>query len=224
MPLQDSRATALAFLSLFPALAHAGASLYIDDAAITPAGHCQLESWARAYSPGRELTVAPACNVAGTEFGLGLSHYTQPVASNLWSVGIKHLFRDFDAQPWGMGVSLAASRDDLPERTTSWSANVPVSIALDADHHAVLHANIGWSKSNGRSGAVTGGAGLEFAVSDSWTLLGELYGDHHGTALGQFGLRSALSENASLDMLIGHQDDMDSSPWLTLGLNITFPR
>lgn len=224
MRLRDMRAIALAFLFMPPALAHAGTSLFIDDAAVTPAGHCQVESWARAYSPGREFTVVPACNIAGTEFGVGLSHYSQPVSSNTWSVGIKHLFRDIDTQSWGMAVSLGASRDDMPERTTNWSVNVPISIALDANHDALLHANVGLSKNHGQHAAVTGGVGLELAVAESWNLLGELYGDHHHTVLGQLGLRRALSEHTSLDMLIGHQDEKRSSPWVTLGLNITFPR
>lgn len=49
MPLQLSRTTSVALLSitLLPLSAfqaRAGASLLVDDAAATPAGHCQVES------------------------------------------------------------------------------------------------------------------------------------------------------------------------------------
>lgn len=203
--------------------AHAGASLLIDDAAITPAGHCQMESWVRSYSPGHELTAVPACNVAGTEFGLGISHYTRPVSSNIWSIGIKHLFREFDAEHWGVGLSVGATQDDLPTRSTSWSANMPVSLTLDAESRVVLHANLGWAKSHSAPETATGGIGLDIPMTHAWTVIAEIYGDHHGTA-GQLGLRRIVTERMSLDMLIGHQESLSSSPWLTLGLNISLPR
>jgi hypothetical protein len=51
----------IAAFSLIPVCAaRAGASLYVDDAGIVPAGHCQLESWLRASAPGRELSLVPA--------------------------------------------------------------------------------------------------------------------------------------------------------------------
>lgn len=228
MPLLRTRSISMApllilLLPLCVLEARAGASLFVDDAAITPHGHCQVESWARAYSPGHELTAVPACNFADTEFGLGYSHYNRP-DSRLWNLGVKRLFRDFGTQPWGAGVSLGATWDGDGHRTTGWTANVPVSVALDPDRNVVLHANVGWNKPRTLRGAITGGIGMEFVVAEAWTLLAELYGDHRGTAIGQFGLRRALSEAASFDLLLGHQDGLENGPWLALGFNVAFSR
>lgn len=51
---------AIAFvLTTLAAEARAGGSLFVDDATVTPSGRCQVETWARAYTPGQELTAVP---------------------------------------------------------------------------------------------------------------------------------------------------------------------
>ncbi len=60
-------------LSLLAGDSRAGGSLFVDDATLTPSGRCQVETWARAYTPGQELTAVPACTLAGTELSLGIS-------------------------------------------------------------------------------------------------------------------------------------------------------
>ncbi|WP_305805803.1 hypothetical protein [Stenotrophomonas sp. YIM B06876] len=229
MSLQHStrRSSALLGAGLFSLgvfQAHAGASLLVDDASITAHGHCQVESWIRAHSPGQELTSVPACNAAGIEFGLGYSHYTQAGTGNLWSLAAKHLFRDFDTQPWGLGLSVNAGWDGNAGRWTNGSVNLPLSIALDPDRKAVLHLNIGWSKPEAQPAALTGGIGSEWVLGPSWTLLAEMYAVHRGPTLAQLGLRHALSNATSLDVLAGHQRGQQGGSWLTLGLNFDFPR
>jgi hypothetical protein len=177
----------------------------------------------RIYSPGQEFTTVPACNLAGTEFGLGFSHFTHPRATGLWNPSVKHVFRDFDTHSWGIGLSAGAVWGSRADRWANWSANVPVSIALDPDRDVVLHANLGWIKPEGRAGGVTGGIGMEVVLGTSWTLLAEAYDDHRGTAIGQFGFRRAIGDATSLDLLLG-QDGLGNGPWLTLGFNTTFSR
>lgn len=228
MSFKFSCATSVALLSaaLLPLCAfkaHAGASLLVDDATFTPSGHCQVESWARAYSPGQEYTAVPACNFANTEFGLGHSHYTHPQSARLWAVGVKRLIRDFDTQPWGIGVSAGTTWDSDADRWTDWSVNIPASFALDADRNVVLHANLGWTDTTGDHGGVTGGLGMEVALHTSWTLLAEVHHDRRSTNTRQLGVRRALGENASLDLLVG-KDGIQNDPWLTLGFNISFSR
>lgn len=204
--------------------AHAGASLYVDDAAVTPPGQCQVESWARAYFPSQELTMVPACGMAGTEFSLGFSRFSAPGATRLWSPGLKHVFRDAGVEQWGVGISLGASWDARRGRWVAGALNVPASIAFDEDEHLVLHVNLGWGKGEGKTGTVTGGVGAELALDASWHLLAELYGDPHGTAAGEVGLRRAFGEGVSVDLLIGHEAGLGTGPWLTLGLNVAFAR
>ena len=204
--------------------AHAGASLYVDDAAVTPPGQCQVESWVRAYFPSRELTLVPACSVAGNEFSLGFSQLSAPDPTRLWSPGLKHVFRDAGVRQWGVGFSLGASWDARRGRWVAGALSLPASIAFDDDERFVLHANLGWGKAEGKVGTVTGGVGAEFALDEAWRLLAEVYGDPHGTAAGQFGLRRSFGEDVSVDLLVGHEAGLGTGPWLTLGFNLAFAR
>jgi hypothetical protein len=67
-----------ACLWIFGGRALAGGSLLVDDAAVTPAGHCQLEAWARTYSPGQILATVSACTYAGKEYSVGVSEFLDP--------------------------------------------------------------------------------------------------------------------------------------------------
>lgn len=201
----------------------ASASLFVDDATITPTGQCQVESWTRAYFPVQEFTAVPACNFANSEFGLGVSHFTHPKAARYWSVGAKRVFRYVGPQSWGIGVSTGAAWDSSTDRWANWSLNVPVSVALGPNGDLLVHANVGWIKHNGQQGGLTGGVGLEVAMGDAWTGLAEAHDDRKGTTTTQLGVRRALGDAASLDLLVG-QDGLDSGPWLTVGFNISFSR
>jgi hypothetical protein len=213
----------ISLLALRTSDAQAGASLLVDDATMTPAGRCQVESWARAYAPGHEVTAVPACNIADTEFGLGISQFGGPSHGPIVALGAKRLFRDFDEQDWGIGASLGVTWDGTRDHLDGWNINIPASFALDAQRHVVLHANLGWNKLRDLGGALTGGLGLELALADPWTFLGEAYADNRGEFTAQLGMRRALGKNASLDLLLGRQDGVTPSHWFTLGFNILLP-
>lgn len=207
-----------AFAAATPSLARAGASLYVDDAAVTPRGHCQVESWIRGYAPGNEFSSTPACNIRGTEFGVGVNAYAHAARGSIVNLGVKRAFHDFDTQRWGIAASIGASWDSGRSRFDGWNANIPASIALDGERHTVVHANLGWSKPRHARGCVTRGIGIEQRLDARWTLLGEAYADH--ATITQIGLRRAIGDNASLDLLSGHQNGATPSSWLTLGFNI----
>lgn len=224
MLLKHTFALIVATLPAYALSAHAGASLFVDDAAATPAGRCQVEAWARGYTPGQEFTVVPACTWAGIEFGLGISQYTRPSHGPIADFGLKWLFRDFDEHAWGVGASLGATWNGDHDRVDGWTLNVPASINVTADRRTVMHMNLGWSAVRGAPDAVTGGVGMEHALSDAWWLLTEVYGDRRGDRGGQLGLRRSVGPSASLDVLVGHQRGMARGPWLTVGLNVLLPQ
>ena len=52
--------------------AHAARPFVTDDARLTTAGSCQLESWMRVYRQSEEIWALPACNPSGNlEFTVG---------------------------------------------------------------------------------------------------------------------------------------------------------
>lgn len=217
------RATFLvALLSTYALQAHAGASLFVDDATLTPAGRCQVESWARTYTPGQELTAVPACTVDGTEWSLGVSQLHNASSSTLLGPGIKRVFRDFDTHDWGVGLSVGTAWNVTREHLDGWNINVPMTFALDSQRHVVMNTNVGWAQSPGKHGAVTGGIGFEVAVADHWAMLAEAYRDTH--VAGEAGIRRYLSEDASFDVLVGTDHGPQRSGWITVGLNIVLPK
>ena len=59
---------------LFSIDANAARPMVTDDARLTKAGSCQVESWAKAYSGGNEFWALPACNPYGNfEMTLGVT-------------------------------------------------------------------------------------------------------------------------------------------------------
>ena len=203
-------------LSLLAEDSRAGGSLFVDDATLTPSGRCQVETWARAYTPGQELTAVPACTLAGTEVSLGISDgisdFFNPSRGPLVVLGLKRLLHDFDTAPWGLGISLGVIWSADTNRLESWNLNLPYSLALDSERGAVLHANLGWNDPHGSNGAIIGGLGVEIALAQDWVLLGEALGDTAGDFIAQFGVRRSLSRDSSLDLLVGTQDSIDETP------------
>ena len=201
--------------------AHAGASLLVDDAAVTPAGRCQVESWVRGYSHGRELTAVPACNYAGTEFSLGVSDFFKPGTGPLLNLGAKHLWRDFDEETFGIGASMGATWSAASGRVEIESFNIPASFAFDAQRNLVLHANLGWIDTRDTSHGLTGGVGLERVVTTTSVLLVEFYAQPDRVNIGQLGVRHTVNESINIDLLVGHQNHVaNGSMFVTLGFNI----
>jgi hypothetical protein len=219
------RATCASLMSTCLALAtgsaHAGASLLVDDAAVTPAGRCQVETWARAYSHGQELTAVPACNYAGTEFSLAVSDFFKPGTGPLLNLGAKHLWRDFGQASFGIGTSVGATWNADNERVEILSFSIPASIALDTQRNLVLHANLGWLDTRGIGQGLNGGVGIERVVTAASVLLAEFYVQYDQVRIGQLGLRHAVNDSTNIDVLVGHQDHVaNGSTFVTLGFNI----
>lgn len=204
--------------------AHAGASLYVDDASIVPAGQCQLESWLRAAAPGRELSLVPACHVAGTEFGLGLSDYARPSQTHTAAFGAKRVVHEAASQRWALAASLGANWNASRGEFEGWNFNLPLSVTGDAAGRGHWHFNLGWNAPKHGRDALTAGIGAEFALRSRWTALAEIFADQHGSRVAQLGVRREFDASHSIDLLVGHQNDGARSPWLTLGFNVLLPR
>lgn len=203
--------------------ARAGASLFVDDAATVAPGHCQLESWLRASAPGRELTLVPACDTAGTELGLGLSDYAQPHAPRIAAFGAKRVLHAAASQRWAVAAAIGANWNPRHGAFDGWNLNLPLSLA-DATQRSHWHFNLGWNAPRHQPDAVTAGIGLERSVHADWLVLAEVFADHRNGRGAQLGLRRGFGAGHSVDVLIGDRNDDGRSPWLTLGFNFLLPR
>ncbi|WWW35398.1 hypothetical protein V8017_21980 [Stenotrophomonas rhizophila] len=99
--------------TVLPFDTRAAASLLVDDASITDAHHCQLESWVRHTRDGQEWTAVPACTVAETEWSLGLTRLPGQPATQ-WSVGAKRVLVERQQRRWGPAASAGTGRHHAP--------------------------------------------------------------------------------------------------------------
>ena len=114
----------LVAVAMLPFDTRAAASLMVDDASITDAGRCQLESWARHTDAGAEWTAVPACTFADTEWSLGVSHQ-HAASSTQWALGAKRVLRDIDQRRWGLALSAGIGSDWRHLRGDDWGINAP---------------------------------------------------------------------------------------------------
>lgn len=204
--------------TMLPFDTHAAASLLVDDAGITDAHHCQLESWVRHTRDGQEWTAVPACTVADTEWSLGLTRLPGQPATQ-WAVGAKRVLVERQQRRWGLAASAGLGGTTHRPRGDDWTLTVPLTVALDAQDRVQLHLNLGWAHHAHVQGR-TSGVGLEVALHRHWSLLAESARDADRQLSSQIGLRRVLWPGASVDLLAGQVHHQRNTQWLTLGFNL----
>ncbi|MDO1530014.1 hypothetical protein QMK61_14330 [Fulvimonas sp. R45] len=207
-------AALLAALGLVTCVAHAGASLLVDDAGTTADGHCQLESWLRARPGALEATAMPACAWAGLEYSAGASAYPAGPGGPALYAGVKHTLVEMGERAPGLAVALGGDWRRRDGGFDAATANLSTSLPLGP--RLTLQANLGWRAPHAARGRPTGGVGMEYRPDARWSWLAEAYAEGGGYRAVQGGLRLHLPDAVSVDVLAGRDRD---GRWLTLGFN-----
>lgn len=203
-----------------------------DDARLTTAGSCQLESWVRLYQDSREVWALPACNPTGNlEITLGggqAKDFESAAHTADYVFQFKTLFKPLTPNGWGIG--LAAGRVLHPERRAGPNqlgntyAYLPISVGVNNDQ-VIVHTNLGWLKDAASSkGFMTWGTGAEIQTGlPRLHVIAETFGDDQNRPYWQSGLRWALIPNlVQLDATFGQQaGGSSSSQWMSFGLRWT---
>lgn len=201
-----------------------------DDARLTTAESCQLETWVRTYKDSHEAWALPACNPTGNlEFtmGGGRAWNDGQRATSDFVFQLKTLFRPLSTNGWGWGLGVGTVRHPEispgPNLLGNTYAYLPASFSFQ-DDRVVVHANIGWLKEHttDRNNA-TWGLGAEFQATQRVMLIAETFGDHRHNPYWQTGGRLAIVPNrVQVDLTVGQQvDKPSSSRWISLGLRFT---
>lgn len=217
-------------LAGWPLQAMSARPFVTDDARLTTAGSCQLESWGRAYKDSTELWALPACNPTGNlEFtvGGGRAHQDGERGTSDFVFQLKTLFRPLDTNGWGWGLGVGTVRHPQinpgPNQLGNAYAYVPMSFSFQ-DDRVVVHANVGWlrERATQRNNA-TWGLGAEVQVAQRVTLIAESYGDHRQNPYWQIGGRLSVVPNVvQVDLTMGQQVAGPSGGrWVSLGLRLT---
>lgn len=201
-----------------------------DDARLTSAESCQLESWVRTYPTSTEVWVLPACNLTGNfevtlGTGLSMSHDTNDTAD--YVLQAKTLFKPLEKNGWGIGFAIGKVYH--PEITPSANqlgntyAYVPFSASFN-DDKVIMHVNMGVLHDRAsKKDRMTWGIGGEFKASPRILGILEMFGDHQSSPFVQAGLRYSIIPNLlQVDATLGKQlNSVNDNQWISLGIRIT---
>jgi hypothetical protein len=224
------RSLFLLVLSAVVAPALAARPFITDDARLTTARSCQLESWVRSYPKHREFWALPACNPTGNlEITLGGGWFRDEGApsSHDQLFQLKTLFREFATNGWGWGLAIGKlshpAETPGPNQLGNSYAYLPYSASF-LDDKAQLHANVGWLRdsASGRD-ATTWGIGCEYWLNDRVSVLAESYGDSRDRPYWQAGFRTFIvPSRVQVDATIGRQSSgTREGQWFSLGIRLT---
>ena len=226
MRLKNLACTAL----IIPTCAFAARPFVTDDARLTTAGSCQLESWMRIYPDSKELWALPACNPTGNlEFtvGGGRARHEDAPATSDYVFQAKTLFRPLETNDWGIGFAVGTIRhpeiNPGPNMLGNTYAYIPLSVSLN-DDKVILHANLGWlkDKASGQNN-LSWGVGSEFKLHAKLLGIAETFGDNRSMSYGQVGVRYSVRPDLfQVDATIGQQlSGPGKNHWVSFGIRYT---
>jgi len=176
--------------------AYAARPMVTDDARLTDAQACQVESWVRFNRSSTEFWALPACNptgnleitVGGAFSDIGSLHKADDVFQ------LKTLLKPLETNGWGVGFTAGFARHIgagiSDEANRQRYINVPISRSL-ADDRVVVHLNVGAADPTGPRGRRgTWGFGSEIDLDGGNNLLiVETFHPDVGAPFYQLGLR-----------------------------------
>ena len=228
MPMRLKNLACTALIS--PTCAFAARPFVTDDARLTTAGSCQLESWMRIYPDSKELWALPACNPTGNlEFtvGGGRARHDDAPATSDYVFQAKTLFRPLETNDWGIGFAVGTIRhpeiNPGPNMLGNTYAYIPLSVSLN-DDKVILHANLGWlkDKASGQNN-LSWGVGGEFKLHARLLGIAETFGDNRSMSYGQVGVRYSVRPDLfQVDATIGQQlSGPGKNHWVSFGIRYT---
>ena len=208
----------LAAIAAWPATTHAGAGAYlVDDASITPAGQCQVQSWAQLVSGGQKaLNSLPACSTGPVEWSLGVAAQNHPY-QHQESPAVKWMARDPAKQ--ALGVAFNAGVTWSNGHVLSRNGYVALTWTPDAVRRWAINADAGAIWSPQRRWDALLGLGLRYKLTDRLGVVVEHIHAWNGLSIAQAGVRWTFRNSDSVDVIVGRSNDRTHDRWLTLGLN-----
>lgn len=211
--------------------AHAARPLVTDDARLTNAHSCQLESWMRSYQGGQELWALPACNLGENfEITLGGGTYRNRddhYQTEDWVGQFKTLFKPLEPNGWGVGFAVGrVMHPDIqpgPNQLGNTYFYVPASFSW-YDDAMIVHVNAGMLRDRQQArNKLNMGLGAEFQLGGPFKGVAEVFGDHTQSPFYQVGLRYSLVPDVfQVDGTLGQQVDGNrQTQWLSIGLRWT---
>lgn len=200
-------------------IARAGAGAYlVDDASITPARHCQVQSWAQWVSGGQKtLNTLPACSTGPVEWSLGLEAQNRPYEYQQ-SPAVKWMIRDPDHHQLGIAVNVGMTW--ASGRLQSRNTYMATTWTPDSARRWAINADLGMIYTRGNQWHALTGIGIKYKLREHLAFILEHIQPWNGESISQAGLRWVFHGSDSLDLIVGRSNAHSYNHWLTLGLNI----
>lgn len=218
----------LSFFS-FAFSAYAARPMLTDDARITDAKSCQLETWVKDNKNSTEYWALPACNLTDNlevTIGGAKSNDNEGTKTTDAVYQIKTLFKKLETNSWGYGLTLGNVRH--PQINTESNvigdlyAYIPTSTSF-LDDKFILHTNFGavHSKEEKRTN-LTWGIGTETKITDRSYLIAEAFGQSKGNPFYQVGVRYWVVPNhVQIDTTYGDRlNNTSDERWFSVGLRL----
>lgn len=223
------RLSLLAWLAALASAAQAARPMITDDARLTDAGACQVESWAHVHRSEREFWVLPACNPFGNlelTAGGALAYADGQRQGSGRVVQLKTLLQPLSSNGYGIGLAAGYAAPPGAAHAAAPYVYVPLSVSL-ADDRLVVHANLGHTRQREQPRKhLTWGLGGEWQATPRLFAIAESYGQERGSPFFQAGLRYWLvPERVQIDTTWGSRlGHVHEQRWLSLGLRLISPR
>lgn len=212
------------FLGLHAGTARAARPMVTDDARVVDPKACQVETWVRRNQGSTEFWAIPACNFTGNlELSMGGAR-TRPDGGGAGTtdqlVQGKTVFRPMASNGWGWGLVLGTYGH--PGVGREWYGYLPASVSF-ADDAVVLHTNLGWQRDpETRRDNATWGLGSETRLGGGSWLVAETFGQQHGKAIFQVGVRHwIVPDHVQVDITYGNRwSGGTDARWISVGLRL----
>jgi len=219
----------LYFVLLLPvSAAFAARPMITDDARLTDAKACQVESWIKFNRDSTEKWALPACNPGGNlelSLGGGVGEDSQGVKTHDVMIQAKTLLKPLETNGYGVGLALGNVRHPAISTGSDLYAYVPVSFSFKDDVF-VLHTNLGVlrSRDEGKN-HLTWGVGSETQATPNLAFIAETFGQETGRGLYQLGLRYWVAPNrVQVDTTFGNRfGSSGDERWFSIGLRLISP-
>jgi hypothetical protein len=224
-------ATAVCLSFASPAV-YAARPMITDDARITDAKSCQLETWVQDGRNSTEYWAQPACNFTGNiELTLGAARTRADGKTRTTDVLFqgKTLFKTLEPNGWSWGLVVGNARHPNIHTDHSMLGNfyayVPASFSF-RDDRFVLHTNLGWLREKEpRQNRMMWGIGSETQLAGRTWLIAEAFGQDRGRPHYQAGFRYWLKpDRIQIDATYGNQFGSNTEErWFSIGLRLLSP-
>ena len=230
--MRKNNAVAIIFISLLSTPVWAARPFVTDDARLTTAGSCQLESWTRIYRTSTEVWALPACNPTGNlELTLGQGRAFYDAAgvgpADDYVFQVKTLIRQLQTNGSGFGLAAGTVRHPSVSPGPNLYGNsyiyLPYSASF-ADDQLVMHINVGWLKERStEKNLATWGVGTEWNVNERVTWLVEAFGESNPNTYWQAGGRfSLIPQLLQVDTILGRAASGNRDhQWISFGVRFT---